>query len=49
VLAEIELMDVDQKFTLPEWIGAEVTADPKYRKINMVAARLGNTVFSSSS
>ena len=49
VLAEIELMDVDQKFTLPEWIGAEVTTDPKYRKINMVAARLGQTVFFSSS
>jgi CYTH domain-containing protein len=43
-------MDVEQKFSLPDWIGAEVTADPKYdRKINMVAARLGNTVFSSSS
>ena len=49
VLAEIELMDVDQKFTLPEWIGAEVTTDPKYRKINMVAARLDKTVISSSS
>jgi hypothetical protein len=24
--------------TLPDWIGAEVTADPRYRKINMVAA-----------
>jgi CYTH domain-containing protein len=46
VLAEIELMDVEQKFTLPDWIGAEVTADPKFRKINLVAVRLGRTVFS---
>jgi CYTH domain-containing protein len=40
VLAEIELADADQKLTLPDWIGADVTADPRYRKINMVAARL---------
>jgi adenylate cyclase len=40
VLAEIELTDRDQKLTLPDWIGAEVTADPRYRKVNMVAARL---------
>jgi adenylate cyclase len=38
VLAEIELTDAEQQLTLPDWIGAEVTADPKYRKINMVAA-----------
>jgi CYTH domain-containing protein len=43
VLAEIELTDVDQTFTLPDWIGAEVTGDPRYRKINMVAARLAQT------
>jgi CYTH domain-containing protein len=40
ILAEIELTDVDQKLKLPGWIGEEVSADPKYRKINMVAARL---------
>jgi CYTH domain-containing protein len=28
VLAEIELTDADQKLTLPDWIGEEVTADP---------------------
>ena len=38
VLADIELTDADQKLILPDWIGAEVTADPTYRKINMVAA-----------
>ena len=40
VLAEIELTDADQRLTLPDWIGAEVTSDPKYRKVNMVAERL---------
>jgi CYTH domain-containing protein len=43
VLAEIELTDVDQTLTLPDWIGAEVTTDPRYRKINMVSARLAKT------
>src|SRR5262245_47424885 len=38
VLAEIELAEADQKLTLPDWIGPEVTADLRYRKINMVAA-----------
>ena len=38
VLAEIELADTDQKLILPDWIGAEVTSDLRYRKINMVAA-----------
>ena len=38
VLAEIELADADQKLILPDWIGAEVTSDLRYRKINMVAA-----------
>ena len=38
VLAEIELTDAGQQFTLPDWIGAEVTGDLRYRKINMVAA-----------
>jgi adenylate cyclase len=39
VLAEIELTDADQKLTLPDWIGEEVTADPTYRKVNMAASR----------
>jgi CYTH domain-containing protein len=43
VLAEIELTNVDQTLILPDWIGAEVTADLRYRKINMVAARLAKT------
>ena len=31
VLAEIELERPDQMFGLPEWVGAEVTNDPRYR------------------
>ena len=42
VLAEIELADAGQEFALPDWIGAEVTADPRYRKINMITDRVGN-------
>jgi len=45
VLAEIELTDADQKLTLPDWIGEEVTADPAYRKVNMVAARFAKSKF----
>jgi CYTH domain-containing protein len=48
ILAEIELTDADQKLTLPDWIGEEVSADPRYRKINMVAVRLAKTTLSSS-
>jgi CYTH domain-containing protein len=33
VLAEIELTNVDQQLTIPDWIGAEVSADPRYKKI----------------
>jgi CYTH domain-containing protein len=40
VLAEIELTHADQPLILPDWIGAEVTSDPSFRKINMVAAHL---------
>jgi adenylate cyclase len=46
VLAEIELADADQKLILPDWIGAEVTSDPKYRKVNMVADRIVKPKFS---
>ena len=42
VLAEIELADADQAFALPDWIGAEVTSDPRYRKVNMIADHIGN-------
>jgi CYTH domain-containing protein len=44
ILAEIELTDADQKLKLPDWIGEEVSSDPRYRKINMVAARLAKAL-----
>jgi adenylate cyclase len=45
VLAEIELTDADKKLILPDWIGEEVTADPAYRKVKMVAARFAKSRF----
>ncbi len=36
IVAEIELQHEDQKFTLPDWIGEEVTGDPKYLNSNLV-------------
>jgi adenylate cyclase len=40
VLAEIELSRPDQDLQIPDWVGAEVTGDPRYRKVNMRAERL---------
>ena len=42
ILAEIELADAGQEYALPDWIGAEVTSDPRYRKVNMLADRVAN-------
>ena len=39
VIAEIELKQESQQLQLPEWIGKEVTGDPSYRKVNMLAQR----------
>ena len=36
VLAEIELEHEDQPVKLPDWIGEEVTADPRYRNSSLV-------------
>jgi CYTH domain-containing protein len=40
ILAEVELPTADHPVTIPDWIGAEVTGDPAWRKVNMVAASL---------
>jgi adenylate cyclase len=40
VLAEIEMRTPDRKLNIPSWIGQEVTGNPKYKKINMVAERV---------
>lgn len=36
IVAEIELAAVDQKFPRPDWIGAEVTDDPRYYNASLV-------------
>jgi CYTH domain-containing protein len=40
MLAEIELESADQQIELPGWIGKEVTGDPNYRKVNLLAQRI---------
>jgi len=36
LIAEIELEYVGQEFSLPSWIGPEVTGDPRYYNANLV-------------
>jgi len=36
VLAEVELESEAQRFDQPEWIGVEVTGDPKYFNSNLI-------------
>ena len=36
IVAEIELQSEDQKFDKPDWIGEEVTGDPKYFNSNLI-------------
>jgi len=36
ILAEIELSDEKEEFTVPEWIGEEVTGDPRYFNSNLI-------------
>ncbi|MCH8981484.1 adenylate cyclase, partial [candidate division KSB1 bacterium] len=36
IVAEIELQSEDEPFEKPEWIGEEVTADPRYFNSNLV-------------
>lgn len=36
VVAEVELESEDQAFAKPEWVGAEVTGDPKYFNSNLI-------------
>lgn len=41
VLAEVELAHPDDPVTLPEWVGAEVTHDPRYRNSALALAPQG--------
>ena len=36
ILAEVELKSEDQEFKKPQWIGEEVTGDPKYFNSNLI-------------
>ncbi|MEQ9552558.1 MAG: CYTH domain-containing protein [Coleofasciculus sp. G3-WIS-01] len=36
IFAEVELSDENQVLDLPDWIGQEVTGDPKYYNANLV-------------
>lgn len=35
VVAEVELDAESEQFTLPDWVGAEVTDDPRYLNVNL--------------
>ncbi len=36
VVAEIELEHIDQLFEKPDWVGSEVTQDPRYYNSNLI-------------
>ena len=42
VIAEIELHDEFQNFVKPNWIGEEVTEDPKYYNANLIKHPFGS-------
>jgi CYTH domain-containing protein len=37
IVAEVELDSINQEFTRPEWIGNEVTDDPRYFNANLIS------------
>lgn len=37
LVAEVELESEDQVFTLPDWVGEEVSGDERYYNVNLVA------------
>lgn len=39
VLAEVELPRADAKITLPDWVGREVTSDPRYFNSNLALSQ----------
>ncbi len=42
VLAEVEVLTEDQAIALPDWVGREVTMEPRYRKTALLAAVTGD-------
>ena len=37
IVAEVELKSEDQQFKKPEWVGQEVTGDPRYFNANLIS------------
>ena len=37
VIAEVELETEDQDFSKPHWVGDQVTGDPRYYNVNLIA------------
>lgn len=37
IVAEVELDEEDQAITLPDWVGKEVTGDPRYYNASLIA------------
>ncbi len=37
IVAEVELDSINQEFTRPEWIGNELTDDPRYFNANLIS------------
>ncbi len=37
IVAEVELRSEDQSFPIPDWVGEEVTDDPRYFNANLIA------------
>ncbi|MGB3615076.1 MAG: CYTH domain-containing protein [Elainellaceae cyanobacterium] len=42
ILAEVELSDLDQQVTLPDWVGEEVSLDPRYFNANLARQPYGS-------
>lgn len=42
IVAEVELESEDQAFNKPDWIGEEVTGDPRYFNSNLIANPYSN-------
>jgi CYTH domain-containing protein len=36
IIAELELQSEDQEFKKPDWVGDEVTGDPRYYNVNLI-------------
>ena len=36
IIAELELQSEDQEFEKPDWVGEDVTGDPRYYNVNLI-------------